>query len=141
MADRREPEHPWFRGESRHPLTRAMQWLLVLFFFPGLAFVSWQKAWQFDPYTMSFFTKTYVEPSPEMPGELRIVGWIMIGIGLLVAYAGVKGMVRRIGAWIDSLMLLWIGVMVGLFGGSFFIAANAAQERIEQETAGETRQT
>lgn len=126
--------------QPTHPFVRAMQWFVVLFFFPALAAVAWIKAPGFDPYTMSFFTKTYVEPTHDMPGDIRIVGWIMIGIGAIVAYAGLKGVVKRIGKWLDNAMLLWIGMLVVAFGASFFAAADSAQERIEQETAGESRQ-
>lgn len=114
-------------------LTNGMQILICLVFMPALVWAAWSKAWQFDPYTMSFFTKIYVAPTPEMPGELRIAGWVMIVIAALPGYPGIIGIVKRIGKLRHSLMLLWLACLIAAFGGSFFIAADAAQVRISQE--------
>lgn len=118
---------------SDSPLTTVMQILIAFVFLPLLVWAGWSKAWQFDPYTMSFFTKTYVAPYPGMPGELRIAGCVMIAIAALPGYAGLKGIVKRIGKFRDSLLLLWVGCLIAGFGGSFFIAADTAQVRITQE--------
>ena len=118
---------------SDSPLTTVMQILIAFVFLPLLVWAAWSKAWLFDPYTMSFFTKTYVVPTPEMPGGLRIAGWVMIAIAALPGYAGIKGIVKRIGKLRDSLLLLWVGCLIAGFGGAFFIAADTAQVRISQE--------
>ena len=115
------------------PLATVMQVAFAFVVMPIMVWAAWSKAWQFDPYTMSFFTKTYVVPSPGMPGELRIVGWVMIAVAALPGYAGYVGFVKRIGKLRENLLLLWIGCLIAAFGGSFFIAADAAQVRIAQE--------
>ena len=123
----------FFIRMSDSPLTTAMQIVFGFVVMPTLVWAAWSKAWQFDPYTMIFFTKTYVVPTPEMPNELRIAGCVMIAIAALPGYAGFKGIVKRIGKLRDSLLLLWVGCLIAAFGGAFFIAADAAQVRIFQE--------
>ena len=118
---------------SDSPLTTVMQILFAFGFLPFLVWAAWSKAWLFDPYTMSFFTQTYVAPTPGMPGELRIAGWVMIAIAALPGYAGIKGIAKRIGKLRDSLLLVWVGCLIAGFGGAFFIAAEAAQVRITQK--------
>ncbi len=120
-------------SNSDSPPINGMQILIAFVFLPALVWAAWSKAWIFDPYTMSFFTKFYVAPTPEMPGELRIVGWIMIAIALLPGYAGIKGLAKRIGKLRENLLLLWVGCLIAAFGGAFFIAADVAQVRIAQE--------
>ena len=82
---------------------------------------------------MTLFTKTYVPPTLDMPGEMRIAGWVLIVIALLPGYAGFKGMMKRIGKFRENLFLLWFGCLIAAFVGAFFIAADAAQVRISQE--------
>ncbi len=118
---------------SDSPLTTVMQIVFAFVVMPVLLGSAWLKAWQFDPYTMSFFTKTYVVPTLDMPGEMRIAGWVMIGIAALLGYVGVKGIAKRIGKVRDCLLLLWVACLIAGFGGAFFIAADAAQVRIAQE--------
>lgn len=109
-----------------------MQILIAFVFLPALTWAAWNKAWQFDPYTMSFFTKTYVAPYPEMPGELRIAGWVVIALAALPGYAGLKGVVKRIGRRRDSMLLVWVGCLIAGFGSAFFVAADSAQARIAE---------
>lgn len=123
----------FFIRMSDSPLATVMQIIFAFVVMPFMVWAAWSKAWQFDPYTMSFFTKTYVVPTPEMPDELRIAGCVMIAIAALPGYAGFKGIVKCIGKLRDSLLLLWVGCLIAAFGGSFFIAADAAQVRISQE--------
>ncbi|MCP1337814.1 hypothetical protein [Futiania mangrovi] len=118
---------------SNSPLTTAMQLAIGFVFLPSLVWSAWSKAWQFDPYTMSYFTKTYVVPTPEMPDELRIAGLVMFLIAALPGYAGIKGIVKRIGKLRENLLLLWVGCLIAAFGGAFFVAAETAQVRIYQE--------
>lgn len=82
---------------------------------------------------MTLFTKTYVSPTLDMPGEMRIAGWVLIVIALLPGYAGFKGMMKRIGKMWESLLLQWFGCLIAAFGGALFIAADAAQVRISRE--------
>jgi hypothetical protein len=124
---------PKFKRMPVRPSNTLMQIAIGCFFMPALVWAAWSKAWQFDPYTMSFFTKTYVAPTPDMPGELRIAGWVLIVIALLPGYAGFKGMMKRIGKIWENLLLLWFGCLIAAFGGAFFIAADAAQVRISRE--------
>lgn len=122
-----------FISMSDRPSTTLMQIAICFVFMPALVWAAWSKAWKFDPYTMSFFTKTDVAPTPDMPGELRIAGWVMIGIALLPGYAGFKGVMKRIGKLWESLLLLWFGCLIAGFGSAFFIAADSAQVRISLE--------
>ncbi len=106
------------------------QIVFAFFVLPALVVTAWWKAWQFDPYTMRFFSKTYVAPTPEMPEEMRFVGWVLVVIGGIVGYAGVRGIVKRIGKLHMSVLVLWVGCLVAGFGGAFFVAADAAHVRI-----------
>lgn len=124
---------PRFTRMSDRPLHTAMQIAIGFVFLPVLVWAAWSKAWQFDPYTMSYFTKTYVAPSPEMPGELRMAGWVMIALAALTGYASIKAIVKRIGKLWESLLLLWVACLIAAFGSAFFIAADSAQLRILQE--------
>lgn len=118
---------------SDGPLTTVMQVLFAFVVMPVMAWSAWSKAWQFDPYTTSFFTKTYVEPTAGMPDELRIAGCIMIAIAAWLGYVGIKGIAKRIGKLRETLMMVWVACLIAAFGGAFFIAADAAQVRISQE--------
>jgi hypothetical protein len=115
------------------PLTAVRQIFFGFIVMPTFVVLAWYKAPQFDPYTMSFFTKTFIEPTLDMPGEIRIIGWVMIGIGAWLVYAGGKSIIKRIGSLRERLLVLWIGCLIAAFGGAFFVAANAAQDRIIQE--------
>lgn len=126
-------------GQPSHPVKRTAGIVFALVLMPLLVILAWNKAGQFDPYTMSFFTKTYVEPTPDMPEQMRIGGWVMIGLGALVGYAAINAMLKGVGTVGERLMTLWAAALVALFGASFFVAADAAKERIEQEIARETR--
>lgn len=107
-----------------------MQIAIVLIVLPLIVFSGWQKAKDFDPYSDSFFTKTYVEPTDEMPDEMRFVGWIMVGIGGLVAYAGVSGLRKPELSKGMSLLILLLGLEVMAFGGTFFAAARSVEDKI-----------
>lgn len=96
---------------------------------------AWWQAIEFDPYTASFFTKTYVEPTPEMPRDMRIIGWICLGVGALIAIGGVQGFRKATAKAIDLLTVIWLAVLIAAFGGAFFVAANSAQARISEELA------
>lgn len=133
MTYERDPDLPWYVRDGNHPATKASGLLFALFIMPCLVVIAWMKAPGFDPYSMSFFTKTYVEPSPEMPGELRIAGLVFIGIGSLLLLAGINGLAKARVRLREIWMVLWIGFCIVLFGSAFFVAADSAKDRIEQE--------
>ena len=62
--------------QRSHPVKRIAGIVFALVLMPLLVVIGWNKAVQFDPYAMSFFTKTYVEPTPDMPEQIRIAGWV-----------------------------------------------------------------
>jgi hypothetical protein len=96
--------------------------------------IAWWKALQFDPYSMSFFTKTYIAPSPSMPNELRMAGAVIIVLGALVGWATVravaKGRVAARDGWVAGVG----ATLVIAMGAAFFVAAHSAQVHIAQET-------
>lgn len=100
-----------------------------------LAALAWWKAPQFDPYAMSFFTKQYIAPYPEMPRELRIGGAVFAAIGGVVMLAGFKTIWRRQLKWREAGVGIFGAFLVILFGAAFFVAANSAERHIEQEQA------
>jgi len=114
--------------------------LFALFALPLLVYLAWHNAYQFDPYTDSFFTKQYVEPTPGMPGEIRIMGWLFVGIGVLLALASLNAFIKKRVQFRDFAIGLWASVLVAAFAGAFFVAADTAEVRIEQEMGIETGQ-
>ncbi|MEO1206357.1 MAG: hypothetical protein AAFV45_08490 [Pseudomonadota bacterium] len=113
-------------------LTRVMQAVFAFVVMPAMVGSAWLKAEKFDPYATSFFTKTYVEPTADMPDEMRLAGWVFIGIAAWLSYVGIKGTVKRIGKLRECLVLVWVACLIAAFGGAFFVAADAAQLRIAQ---------
>jgi hypothetical protein len=116
-----------------YPLRRAFGFFFAAVGLPALVVMAWTMAPDFDPYTQTFFAKQWVEPTPELPGNLRITGWIMIGLGALfviepAVYAALGKRALR-----DMALLIWLGALVAAFGMAFFAAADAAQNRISQE--------
>lgn len=118
---------------SDSPLTTVMQSVFAFVVMPVMVGSAWLKAEQFDPYATSFFTKTYVEPTADMPDEMRLAGWVFIGIAVWLGYVGIKGIAKRIGKLRECLVLVWVACLIAAFGGAFFVAAGAAQVRITQE--------
>lgn len=111
------------------PTPREIFGLLVV---GTMAAIAWWKAPQFDPYTMSFFTKTHIAPSADMPNELRMAGAVIIALGLLVAWVTVRAVVKARIAARDGLVAGVGAVLVMAMGGAFFMAAHSAQVRIVQ---------
>ena len=99
-----------------------------------MAAIAWWKAPQFDPYTTSFFTKTYIAPSASMPNELRLAGAVIIGLGALVGLAMVRGVAKARVTLRESLAAGVCAALVMAIGGAFFVAAHSAQVRIAKET-------
>lgn len=118
---------------SESPLTRAVQMLFVGVFMPVLVGTAWRNAPGFDPYTMRFFTRSHVAPTTDLPDEMRIIGWIMIGIGALLLWATFQGMRKKVHNLRETAMILLMGLEVAAFGGACFVAADAAQDRIAAE--------
>lgn len=112
-----------------------MQVAIVLFFMPVLIFSAWQKAGNFDPYAEMFFTKTYVEPTLDMPGEMRIAAWVLIGIGALVAFVGLSGFRKPDLSRMMALLILLLGAEVMAFGTAFHIGAGSAEQKIAERHA------
>ena len=121
--------------DAESPLKRLMQVAIVLFFMPALIFSAWQKARDFDPYAEMFFTKTYVEPTLDMPGEMRIAAWVLIAIGALVAFAGLSGFRKPDLSRTMSFLVLLLGAEVMAFGATFFIGAASAEQKIAARQA------
>jgi hypothetical protein len=117
---------------SESPLTRAVQVFIVGFSMPVLVGLAWWKAPRFDPYTMTFFTRTHVVPTPEMPGEMRIAGWIMIGIGALLLWVTLQGIRKKVHTLRETAMIFLMGLEIAAFGGAFFVAADSAQHRLAE---------
>ncbi len=123
---------------KQHPI--ALAWGLFFGFIglPVLVALAWWKAPQFDPYSQIFFTRFYVEPTPEMPGEMRIMGWVFAGLGgLLIFEPIVVALFGRL-KWRQVALMIWLGGWIAAFGGAFFVAADTAETRIEQEMRVET---
>lgn len=119
--------------DADHPVTKFMQVAWVAFMLPVLIAMAWWKAPQFDPYTMSFFTKTYVEPTAEIPRGLRIFGGVVVGLGALLGWATLQGIRKKVHSLRDTTLIGLMAIEFAIFGGAFFVAADAAQTRIEQE--------
>jgi hypothetical protein len=100
---------------------------------PTLVALAWWKAPQFDPLATSFFTRSYIEATTEMPGEMRIVGWVFIGIGGLLGWVALQGVRRAVHTRGETAILALLALEVAAFGGAFFVAADSAQERIAEE--------
>jgi O-antigen/teichoic acid export membrane protein len=115
---------------SDSPLITAVQVFFVGVFMPLLVGLAWWQAPQFDPYTMKFFTRTHVAPTPDMPDEMRIIGWIMIGIGALLLWVTFQGIRKKVHNLRETTMILVMGIEIAAFGGAFFVAADAARDCI-----------
>ncbi len=133
MTYKRDPKLPWYVRDANHPATKASGLVFAYFMMPFLVGIAWWKAGEFDPYTTSFFTKTYVEPSASMPDELRIVGCVLIAIGALLIVSCASGLAKARVTFREIWIVIWIGICVAAFGSAFFVAADSAQDRIEQE--------
>ena len=108
--------------------------LIGLLMVGTMAAIAWWKALQFDPYTMSFFTKKYIAPSASMPNELRLAGAVIIGLGALVGWLTVRAVAKSRVAARDAWVAGAGAALVTAIGGAFFVAAHSAQIRITQET-------
>jgi hypothetical protein len=117
-------------ADPPHPIAAILRLLISTVFMPALVVLAWWKALQFDPYRTSFFTKTYIEPTLDMPDEFRIAGWVIIGIGALVIAALANGLLRRRVVFREIWTAMWMGLLLAAFGGAFFLAANRAEEAI-----------
>ena len=98
-----------------------------------LAAIALWKAPQFDPYTMSFFTKQYIAPDPNMPRDLRLGGAVFAAIGGVIMLLGFKTIWRRQLTWREAGIGLLGSALVIIFGSAFFIAANSAERHMEQK--------
>jgi hypothetical protein len=113
-----------------HPIAALSRILIATVCMPALVVLAWWKAADFDPYAMSFFTKTYIAPTPSMPGEMRIFARIVIGSGIFLLAALANGLWRGRVTFREIWMAMWMGLLVMAFGGAFFVAADNAEEAI-----------
>ncbi len=141
MTYRRDPNLAWYVRDSNHPATKASGLLFAFIVMPVLIVLAWIKASDFDPYTTTFFTKAYVEPTASMPDELRIVGGLLFVIGVGLMLICTHGLVKARVTFRDIWIVMWVSVSIAAFAGAFFVAADSAAVKIEQETRFETRQT
>jgi hypothetical protein len=51
-------------NRPNHPLRASLRRVIALILVPALAVLSWVEAGAFDRYSMSYFTKTHVAPTP-----------------------------------------------------------------------------
>lgn len=122
--------------ENSRPVVRAARALVGYVFMPVLVGLAWWKALDFDPYSTSFFTKIYIEPTPGMPDEMRIGGWVFIGIGAVLLAALLNGLWRRRVMLRNVWQVGWMGLLLMAFGGSFFLAADRAEVAIALRKTG-----
>ena len=118
---------------SANALAQALRLFFAFFLFPAVVAAAWVKAVRFDPYAMSFFTREYIAPTPEMPGEIRLFGWIVIGIGAVLALAACRAGAKGLVPWRDAGLTLWVCALVAALGGAFHLAADRAAEAIAQQ--------
>ncbi len=128
-------------NNKQHPLSRIWGVFFGAIGLPVLVAIAWYQAPQFDPYSEIFFSRFYVTPSPQMPGEMRIVGWVFVGLGALLAVEPIIAAFLGRLKWRHVALMIWLGAWVAAFGGAFFVAADSAAAKIEQEMGVETRQT
>jgi hypothetical protein len=95
-----------------------------------LAALAWWKALQFDPYTMSFFTKTYFVPTPDMPGDMRLFAWVIFGIAALLGWSTLQGISKKVHSRMETALMFVLTFEIAAFGGAFFVAANMAESAI-----------
>lgn len=117
-----------------HPVVKFRRIFWALIAMPTLVGLAWWKAVSFNPYTTSFFTKTYIAPTPQFPWEMRVAGWVFVAIGALLlitfAYGMTKKRLRLRECWSE----LSFSILLVVFGGAFFVAANSAQAHIEHRS-------
>ena len=113
-------------------IVRALVGLLCL---GACAVAAWIKAPDFDPYTMRYFTKTLVEPTGSMPREIRIIGGIVIGLGVLLGYGSLRGIAKGRGTARELAAVLCAVVLIVATGGAFFRAAQSAETHISLRSA------
>lgn len=115
------------------PFAYAWKAVVAFFFVPALVLAAYWRANQFDPYTVTFFTKQIVEQTATLPDDIRLGGWICLGIGGVLALIAVDAVRAGRLVWRDVLMTVWLGVMIAVLSGAFFLAADRAQDRIAQQ--------
>lgn len=138
MTYQRDPNLPWYVRDGNHPATKFFGLAFAFIMMPMLVVIAWINAVEFDPYSTSFFTKVYVEPTHEMPVEMRIAGGVFITIGLLLAGLAISGLAKARVSFREIGVVLWASICIAMLGGAFFVAANSAEERIKQEMMHET---
>ena len=126
-------------GQQGAAFVQAWRWFFVWIGMPGLAILGLTNAANFDPYTDSFFTKTYIAPYPDMPFELHAAGWVFVGIGLVIATFALRARWLFRVTTVGALKAIWFALWVGAFGGAFHLAAVQAQKAMDERRANETR--
>ncbi len=124
-------------AEPSHPIAQTARLLIAIVFMPALVILAWSKAAQFDPYTMSFFTKTYIAPTADMPFQFRMAGLVFVGVGALLLALSAYGLWRGRVVFREIWMMVWMGLMFAAFGGSFFLTADRAEKAISARGNGQ----
>ena len=114
-------------------LTKAFALLFVGFMMPVLMVIVWRMALGIDPLNLTILIKGQGEITSDTPGELRIIGGIVIGLGLLVAGAAANAVRTGRAAWRPAALMALAGLEVACFGGGVFMTGDVAQDMIEQE--------
>lgn len=114
--------------KREHPAAAIRRVLLACVLMPLLVAVAWWKALHFDPFTTSFFTRTYVAPSAETSSALRVFGAVVIAVGLLVAASLAVGLYRKRVVFREVRLALFLAWQVLAFGAAFFAAAERVDD-------------
>ena len=107
--------------------------VFVGFMLPVLVFLAWRMALVFDPFTMNFFAKNTPEPTPDLPGQMRIIGMVIVGLGALLAVSTARSVFTGANRWKPAAVVVLMGLEIAAFGCAFFVAADNAQIRIQRE--------
>lgn len=122
------------RNQSDNPaLAQAFGLVFVGFIMPVLLVITWRMALQFDPLTMNVFVKNAVELTPEMPGQMRIGGFVIMGFGALLGFGAVQGFFRQTANLRQAAVMMLAGLEIAALGGGYFVVADVVKAKVEQE--------
>jgi O-antigen/teichoic acid export membrane protein len=116
-------------------VAKAYALLFVGVMMPVLVFLAWRMALVFDPFTMTFFAKNRPEPTPDLPGQMRTIGMVIVGLGALVSVSTLQSIFTGVNRWKPAAVVVLMGLEIVAFGCAFFVAADNADIRIQRELA------